>query len=204
MTQERGADFVTIVSGLPRSGTSMMMRMLDAGGVPVVVDSERRPNDDNPLGYYEFEPVKALKDDATWLDDALGAAVKVIYLLLYDLPDAHRYRIVFMRRTIDEVLRSQEVMLQRSGAGPLGIDAADLAEMFAVHLQQIEDWMSRQEFVSVLYVDYADAVSDPAGTARRVAEFLGGGLDVGRMAAAVDPGLYRQRSVEVAEPPARP
>jgi hypothetical protein len=188
------ADFVTVVSGLPRSGTSMMMRMLEAGGMPVVVDHDRRPDPDNPNGYYEFEPIKALKEDAAWVGAAVGRAVKAVYLLLYDLPPQYRYRVIFMRRELPEVIASQDVMLRRSGAATGGLDPGVLARHFRTQLRQVEAWLGRQPNFAVAYLDYADVVRDPAAAAQAVAGFLGGGLDVGRMAASVDPGLYRQRA----------
>ena len=108
--------FVTLVSGLPRSGTSMMMQMLHAGGIPAVTDNIRLADKDNERGYYELEAVKRTKDDASWLRDAPGKAVKVIYLLLYDLPTDYTYRVIFMNRNLDEVLASQRAMLERRRA----------------------------------------------------------------------------------------
>ena len=107
--------FITIVSGLPRSGTSMMMRMLEAGGMPVITDNLRTADDDNPRGYFEFEPAKKTKDDPSWLNAAEGKAVKMIYKLLYDLPDRLEYRVLIMRRNMQEVLTSQRKMLDRMG-----------------------------------------------------------------------------------------
>ena len=107
--------FVTVVSGLPRSGTSLMMQMLAAGGVELLIDQIRRADADNPRGYFELEAVKRTRQDASWLDDAAGKAVKVIHLLLRDLPDDREYRVVMMSRDLDEVLASQQAMLARSG-----------------------------------------------------------------------------------------
>ena len=112
MTTKNNAEII-IVSGLPRSGTSMMMRMLEAGGIPPLIDNLRRPNEDNPGGYYEFEPVKRTKQDPSWLTTAGGKVVKMVYRLLYDLPTGYEYRVIMMRRTLEEVLASQEAMLKR-------------------------------------------------------------------------------------------
>lgn len=109
---------VTIVTGLPRSGTSMMMRMLEAGGLPVLVDGRRGADIDNPNGYYEFEPVKETRTDASWVEGARGRAVKMVYRLLYDVPAEFRYRVLFMRRDLGEILASQRKMLTRHGADP--------------------------------------------------------------------------------------
>src|SRR5579872_1312474 len=108
-------DFVTIVSGLPRSGTSMMLRMLAAGGLPILTDGVRTPDEDNPHGYLEWEGVKSLARDASWVASARGKGVKVIYYWLRDLPRDCRYRVIFMRRDLDEVLASQAAMLERRG-----------------------------------------------------------------------------------------
>ena len=99
-------DVITIVSGLPRSGTSLMMQMLEAGGMPVLTDGIRDADEDNPRGYYELEAVKRTKDDPAWLHGAPGKVVKMIYLLLYDLPTTYNYRIIFMRRPLSEVVAS--------------------------------------------------------------------------------------------------
>ena len=107
--------FITIVSGLPRSGTSMMMQVIEAGGIPALTDNPRARDEDNPQGYYEFEPVKQTRDDPSWVPGARGKVVKMVYRLLYDLPGDQDYRVIFMRRNIDEVLTSQKKMLQRSG-----------------------------------------------------------------------------------------
>src|SRR2546428_1479705 len=107
--------FITIVSGLPRSGTSMMMRMLDAGGLPVLVDNIRKADDDNPYGYYEFEPVKRLSSDSSWLREARGKAFKMVYALLYELPKDYDYRVIVMQRKMDEIIASQRAMLCRQG-----------------------------------------------------------------------------------------
>jgi hypothetical protein len=194
MTSERPRDFITVVSGLPRSGTSMMMRMLDAGGMPVVVDNDRQPDADNPHGYYEIKAVKKLKEDASWMEGAAGKALKAIYLLLYDLPKHYKYRVVFLRRNLQEVIASQDAMLKRSGASTGRLDKQVLARHFETQLQRLDAWLRQQSNMSVLYLDYADAVKDPLKTASSVAQFLGGCVDPAKMAATVDTSLYRQRS----------
>ena len=188
------AGFVTVVSGLPRSGTSMMMRMLASGGLPVVVDHDRKPDADNPNGYYEFEPIKKLKEDCSWVAGAVGHVVKAVYLLLYDLPKEYRYRVVFMRRDLPEVIASQDTMLRRSGSTTGTIDPRMLARHFETQIRQSEAWLRQQPNFAVLYVNYADIVRDPATAAGAVADFLGGGLDTAKMAASVEPQLYRQRA----------
>jgi Sulfotransferase domain len=197
MTSEPRCDFITIVSGLPRSGTSMMMRMLEAGGMPVVVDHDRKPDADNPNGYYEIEAVKKLKEDASWVESAVGKALKAIYLLLYDLPKDFRYRVIFVRRSLQEVIASQDTMLRRSGASTGSMDSQRLARHFETQLHHLAEWLRQQPNMAVLFVDYADAVTNPSGTAARVARFLGGCVEPAKMAAVVDPNLYRQRTQAV-------
>lgn len=186
-------NFLTIVSGLPRSGTSLMMKMLEAGGLPVLVDNLREADIDNPRGYYEFEPVKALKKDTSWVGPAQGKAVKMVYMLLYDLPPEAEYRVLFMRRNLNEVLASQKVMLERLGkTSPLDDDK--MAAMFRSQLEKFDVWVKDKPNFRVLDVNYNQMVSDAAPLAAQVDQFLGGGLDVDAMARVVDPTLYRNRA----------
>ena len=184
-------DFITVVSGLPRSGTSLMMQMLAASGMETLTDGLRAADDDNPRGYFEFEPVKKLKHDAGWLPQARGKAVKVISQLLFDLPATHCYRIVFMRRDLDEVLASQAAMMARR-ATPAA-NQEKLRDAFSAHLQKIDAWLDQCANMTTRDVDYAALVNHPSRVAAQVNHFLGGGLDVRAMAAAVDPLLYRHR-----------
>lgn len=186
-------DIVTIVSGLPRSGTSMMMKMLDAGGMPVLVDNIRTADEDNPKGYYEFERVKQIEHDQAWLEDAKGKVVKMIAALLKQLPAGYQYRIVFMRRAIGEVLASQKEMLVRRGEPTDTISDGQMADLFAKHVEKVEDWLAHQPNMQVLYVQYSEVVSHPMDQARRINRFLGNALDLEKMASAVDGSLYRQR-----------
>lgn len=187
-------NFVTIVSGLPRSGTSMMMRMLEAGGVPPVVDGERKANADNPMGYYEFEPVKALKEDSSWVAESTGQAVKVIYKLVYDLPNNVPYRIVFMQRDIEEVLSSQEKMMRRDGLDPDTIGRDLLFNLFQTDVMDFRRWAEVQGNIQIMYADYRRMVDEPEEMSRHIAEFLGQDLDIQAMASVVDPDLYRNRA----------
>jgi hypothetical protein len=182
---------ILIVSGLPRSGTSLMMQMLHHGGVEVVTDHLRPADTDNPNGYYEFEPVKAIKRDTSWLPATRGKAFKMVSQLLYDLPPSEVYRIVFMERDLEEMLLSQEKMLQRRGRTPA--PRATMRAAYAVHLERLHEWLRRQGNMTVLRVWYHDLVERPREQAERVREFLGGKADVERMAQVVDPSLYRNR-----------
>jgi Sulfotransferase domain len=186
-------DYITIVSGLPRSGTSMMMQMVAAGGLVPLTDEVREADDDNPRGYYEFEPVKKLKQDASWVDDAGGKVVKMVYRLLYDLPPHRSYRVIFMNRDLDEVIASQEVMLARQGKSVGGMEPARLREVYRKQLQDAMDWLAAQPNFAVLYVDYQDAVRDPERVIQALNGFLDGSLDVDAMRRVPDRSLHRQR-----------
>jgi hypothetical protein len=186
-------DYVTVVSGAPRSGTSLMMRMLEAGGIPALTDGQRPPDEHNPHGYFEYRPVKrlALGDDASWIEAARGQAVKIIYRLLTYLPPRMSYRIVFMERDLEEVFASQRDMLRAQWDAAASQEAARLIPAMAAELRAVRDWLSRQPNMSVLAVPYAELVRDPVTWSHEVSQFLGPGLDEPAMAAAVDPALYR-------------
>jgi hypothetical protein len=187
-------DPVIVVSGLPRSGTSMAMRALDAGGVPVLTDGLRQPDDSNPRGYYEFEPVKALdkKGDLSWLAGARGKAVKIISFLLTHLPESYDYQVVFMRRHLDEILASQNQMLRARGE-PSGADDEKMRRVYAEHLAQVEYFLSRRRCFSSIRIDYTRFLAEPRIEAGRINAFLGGSFDVEKMAEVADPSLYRNR-----------
>jgi len=185
-------DYLTIVSGLPRSGTSMMMRMLDKGGLPVIVDNIRTADEDNPRGYYEFEPVKKTKEDASWLESSDGKVVKMVYRLLYDLPENHQYRIVFMRRRLEEVIASQNVMLERRGKEG-GISDEKVLELFRAELDKCYKWLEDQPNFQVLFISYNDVLEDARPTVDALRDFLGEDLDEKAMLQVVEPNLYRQR-----------
>ena len=186
-------DVITIVSGLPRSGTSMMMKMLEAGGMELLTDGIRIADEDNPQGYYEFERVKQIENDKEWLQDACGKAVKMIAALLKHLPPEYRYEVVFLRRNIGEVLASQRRMLVRRGEPTETVPDERMAELFKKHIEQVEVWIAEQPNMAVINVEHGDVLNNPARQARRVSEFLSCTLDVQAMAAAVDRSLYRQR-----------
>lgn len=189
---------IVIVSGLPRSGTSMMMKMLEAGGIPPLTDEIREADKDNPRGYYEFERVKKLdKGDSAWLPQAEGKVVKVISALLKHLPDDYHYKIIFMRRHMPEILASQRKMLVHRGEDADSMDDERLADLFAKHLDTVEQQMAHRENVEVTYVHYSDALSDPQTVAENVVAFLGRDLDVEAMVSVVDPRLYRNRREEI-------
>ncbi len=183
---------ITIVSGLPRSGTSLVMQMLAAGGYPILTDNVRAADDDNPRGYLEFERVKSLERDASWLADAEGKAVKIVSFLLPKLPAEFEYRVIFVRRDLDEVLRSQAKMLERRGQPP-GPDAAAMKGHFERHLQTVDGWL-QQRAIAVHNCEHRELIAEPAIHAQRIAAFLGSDLAIEPMAGVVDPALYRQRA----------
>lgn len=185
---------VIVVSGLPRSGTSLMMRVLDRAGVPVLTDGVRQPDRDNPNGYYEFERVKQLEHDSGWLGVAKGKAVKIIYRHLPYLPRDLRYHIVFMRRDVEEVLRSQELMVERLTQTPATpAERQQLRRAFERQLAAVLAEVARRSEMSLLEVNYNELVGAPEESLRVVHEFLGLACGLEQMAECVDPGLYRNR-----------
>jgi hypothetical protein len=186
--------FITVVSGLPRSGTSMAMKMLEAGGMAPVTDNLRTADLDNPKGYYEFERVKKMPEgDTAWLAEANGKAVKVISALLEYLPDGYFYRVLFMRRKMEEILASQQQMLIRADKPTDQVNDQQLAMIYTKHLSSIQSWLSKKPNFSVLYLDYNLLLTDPSKYASEINHFVDGRLDVENMLKAVDPSLYRQR-----------
>jgi len=186
---------IVVVSGLPRSGTSMAMRMLDAGGMEIVTDGIRAADESNPKGYYEDERVKTLDKgaDTSWLDGVRGKAVKIISFLLRDLPETHTYKVIFLHRNMAEVLASQRKMLQARGAPPDAIPDERMARGYREHLDTVKRLLAQRPCFEVLDLDYRDVVARPLEQATRIAQFVGGDLDVSQMASAVDEALYRQR-----------
>jgi hypothetical protein len=168
-----------------------MMQALEAGGMPVLTDDIRKRDEDNPKGYYEFEPVKKTNTDPSWVAGAVGKTVKMVYRLLYDLPKDYEYRVVFMRRNMDEVLASQRIMLERTGQK--GADTSDekLADLFNRDLEEVYRWVENQDNFSMVSINYNEMVKSPLLECHQVNEFLGAGLDVDKMASAVNPSLYR-------------
>jgi len=189
-----GHEFITVVSGLPRSGTSLMMQILHAGGLPALSDGLRTADENNPRGYFEYEPVKRLRSDSSWLPQARGHVVKIIHLLLRDLrlDGGLQYRIVFMQRPLDEVLSSQRAMLQRDGKA--GADPAVLKKAFESQLAQLDSWLAAQPAIRVLKLPYQQVVREPQAVADALGTFLELKLDTAAMVRAVDPALHRQRS----------
>ena len=195
-----GEDII-VVSGLPRSGTSMMMKMLDVAGFEIMTDNVREADVDNPKGYYEYERVKDLEEeqDKGWVRESRGKVLKVISFLLKDLPDDNSYRILFMRRDIDEIIASQNKMIDRLGTEDTSATDAEVKSLYQRHLVQVKALVDGKRNMAMVDVNHRKAIKDGRYAAQLVNEFLGGGLDVDAMAAVVDPTLYRNRAGELAK-----
>jgi len=185
---------ITIVSGLPRSGTSLMMQMLVAGGMTALSDGERRADDDNPRGYLEWERIKQLPNDPGCIAEGEGKVVKVISRLLLSLPSTHEYRVIFMERPLPEVLASQDAMMKRRGTFKEGANPAIMAAAFEKHLKEVYAWMNGRPNVKAIRLPYHEVLSQPKDVTQRIVELLGIQLDVDMMAQQVDASLYRNRS----------
>ncbi len=171
----------------------MMMQMLEAGGLPPLMDDSRPSDESNPKGYYEYKPVRALSSDSKWLTEAEGRCVKIISPLLRHLPIEGPYKVILMYRDLDEVVQSQQRMMERISPTLTSSDHETLRSTFPRLMEMIGTWLKKQASFEVLSVNYADAIADPQEVATRVNEFLGGTLDSKAMASAVDPELYRSR-----------
>lgn len=182
-----------LVSGLPRSGTSLMMQLLERAGVPLLCDDSRPPDPSNPRGYYEFAPVKATLRDASWVELAGGRAVKVIHALLRGLPEDRSYRVLLMRRPIDEVVRSQDAMLTRLEEPPTPMAHERLARLLEEQLEQVRERLERHECFEWLEVDYTQLVRSPESEIPRIAAFLEMDLPLDPLLECIDPTLYRNR-----------
>ncbi len=191
----RYGDPIVVVSGLPRSGTSMLMKMLEAGGVQIVQDGVRTADEDNPRGYYEHERIKNLarEKDRSWLREARGKAIKVISYLLKELPGDHNYRVLFIRREMSEVLASQKKMLERRGESSATGDE-QMAELFESDVWRAGYLLKRAPHFEVLDLNYRDVVDQPKAAAERINAFLDRKLDVEAMSGVVDNQLYRNRA----------
>jgi hypothetical protein len=185
---------ITIVSGLPRSGTSLMMQMLAAGGLPILSDGERKSDTDNPRGYLEWERIKQLPKDPGCIAESEGKVVKVISQLLLLLPAGHDYRVIFMQRPLAEVLKSQDEMLARRGNYVAGQDMSPIEKAFERHLQAVDKWIAERTNIAVLRMQYHHILRDPRTVSEEIASFLKVPLDVEAMTRQVDANLYRNRT----------
>jgi hypothetical protein len=194
-TNFQDAACITIVSGLPRSGTSMMMQMLHTGGMEVMTDGLRAPDADNPRGYFELEAVKLLGSHPVEVRFASlgGKVVKILSHLLYNLPSQFEYRLILMRRDLNEILASQRVMLERNGKQAKEMDSKMFA-VFSAEIERLKTWLVNHPEIPVLEVSYNQLIADGETQIEAVNQFLGGRLDTKRMLQQVDRNLYRQRA----------
>lgn len=183
---------IIVVSGLPRSGTSMMMSMLDAGGLTPLKDERRQADEDNPRGYWEDDRVKRLREDNSWVGEACGQVVKVISVLLPHLPSQFRYRVIFMERALPEILASQRKMLERSGQQPAAPDDK-MSSFYSLHLGKIRGWLTSQTNIEAQFFSFSEVVRNPQQAAEDIAAFLKRPLDITNMVSVVDAALYRKR-----------
>ncbi|MDE0889378.1 MAG: alkaline phosphatase family protein [Phycisphaerales bacterium] len=183
---------IVVVSGLPRSGTSMMMQMLAKGGVPAFTDGNREADTDNPRGYFEHEKSTRLGSDSSWMPEARGQAVKIVAQLLPSLPRGERYRVVFMDRDLQEVVKSQRVMLDRLGREGGRLTDSRMMSTLDAQVAQVERLLARRPDVDALFVDYASVLEDPMAEAGRICDFLGLETNPDAMVATVDESLRRQ------------
>jgi hypothetical protein len=186
---------IIVVSGLPRSGTSMAMKMLEAGGLPLLLDGVRSADEDNPKGYFEFERVKdmASEQDWSWLDDIRGQGVKIISYLLKELPPNRNYKVLLMRRDLEEILASQSKMLDRRGEST-ATDDRRMVELFEADLWKTSYLLKHNPQFEALEIYYRDVLTNPLEQAQRIKDFLEVEMPVEQMAQVVDPDLYRNRA----------
>jgi hypothetical protein len=172
------------------------MKMLAAGGMPVLTDGVRTPDESNPKGYYEFEPVKELHQqrDTAWLGDARGKAVKIVSFLLTWLPETYDYKVIFMRRDLREVIASETTMLLKRGEEPAAASEEQTRIVYQQHLDKVDRFLSSRRCFSTLTVNYRQALERPEEAARQMREFIGHRLDIEQMAHVADPTLYRNRA----------
>lgn len=172
----------------------MMMRMLEQGGIPILVDNLRTADEDNPNGYYEFEPVKKTKEDASWVAQGVGRVVKLVHLILLDLPLDYRYRVVFMRRNLDEVVKSQDVMLERHGKETVDLPKERLKQIYLSQIDKVLGFLdAHPDTFEYVEVNYNEMLADPGPQIEQLHELLEG-LDLEQMRAVVEPKLYRNRA----------
>lgn len=185
---------ITVVSGLPRSGTSLMMQMLAAGGMAVLTDGERQADADNPRGYFEWEHIKLLPRQPDCIAEAEGKVVKVISQLVFALPASREYRIIFMQRPLTEVVASQAEMIRRRGTTGAALPSAALIAGLTAHLNQVNAWLKDKSNISLHRVEHQDVLHEPLRISESIQQFLDCPLDVVAMSRQVDTSLYRQRS----------
>ena len=187
---------ITTVSGLPRSGTSLIMQMLKQGGMELLTDNVRKADESNPNGYFEYEKVKALQRDSAWMREAEGKVVKVIAQLLKFLPACFDYKVIFIERDIQEILRSQKKMLEEMGQS-ISSNQDIIKKVFEKQVEETMRWLSSQNNISVLYLKHREVLYHPYATAEEINSFLNQSFKIDLMVQIVDMSLYRQRADEL-------
>jgi len=182
-------DQIVIVSGLPRSGTSLMMQMLDKGGVKILTDENRKADTSNPKGYFEYDPVMSIHKDNLWLDKAKDKSVKVVAPLLKFLDPKYRYKVIFMNRDLTEIVKSQQKMI---GKDPETLPTR-LLNAYKKHLNQVEIWKDREPGVELIYLNYKDVLNNTEESLEKVVSFIGVEMNKDQMASCVDKSLYRNK-----------
>ena len=191
---------ITIVSGMPRSGTSLMMQLLEATGVDIFSDGERVSDDNNPKGYYEHEVVKKINHNPHWLKSCNGKAVKIVAPLITSLPYNYRYKVIFMERDPMEIYKSQEQMLLRLGkTNKKQIFSQGIFQQIEQTIKSSKAWLDNHPCVDVLYVSYNDLIERPQDYADKLTRFLDKQIDLSIIQKTIDPTLYRERSVSAME-----
>lgn len=183
-------DQIVIVSGLPRSGTSLMMQMMNNGGLEVLTDNQRKSDDSNPKGYFEYEPVMSIHKDNSWVELAKNKSVKVVAPLLKHLPSEYRYKVIFMNRDITEVIKSQQKMIGRD-TETLPVK---LFDAFQKQLQVVDTWKEKEPGVEMMYVNYKDVLENPNDLVNQISDFISVDMDQEAMISSVDKSLYRNKN----------
>ncbi|OIQ30100.1 MAG: hypothetical protein BM564_03850 [Bacteroidetes bacterium MedPE-SWsnd-G2] len=181
---------MVIVSGLPRSGTSLMMQMMNNGGLEVLTDNQRKSDDSNPKGYFEYEPVMSIHKDNSWVELAKNKSVKVVAPLLKHLPSEYRYKVIFMNRDITEVIKSQQKMIGRD-TETLPVK---LFDAFQKQLQVVDTWKEKEPGVEMMYVNYKDVLENPNDLVNQISDFISVDMDQEAMISSVDKSLYRNKN----------
>ena len=186
---------IIVVSGLPRSGTSMLMKMLEAGGIEIVSDRIRTADEDNPKGYYELEKVKELDktENKSWLNELRGKAVKIISYFLKDLPNTNNYKVIFMERNFREMIASQNKMLLHRGESVDTSKDEKMIQNFKNHLRKIRHMLDHEPYFETIFINYGHMLKNPLEEVEKLNNFLGGDLDKEKMVGVIDPNLYRNR-----------
>jgi hypothetical protein len=179
---------IIIVTGLPRSGTSLMMQIFDKSNISVLTDGKREKDISNPEGYYELEAVKGIVKDNSFLKDASGKVVKIVAPLTIFIDKSLKYKAVFMRRDMDEILRSQEKMLLKDQTS----EREKFRTIYEFHLKKTYKFFQENK-IPYLDIQYKELVNEPDTVLKSLIEFCGLSSSVEDLASVVKPELYRNR-----------